>query len=439
MTKGGLYKTIFHASAPTVVAFLLQSAFNIVDAFFVGKISSEALAAVSISFPIVFIIISIGSGLSVGVTSLAARYVGAKKYTMADNIAEHAILSAAVAGVILSVCGILVSPILFDFMGATGSLKVLAVDYINIILLFSTLNLFAMVGNGIMWGEGDMKTPMLALGGAAVLNIILDPFFIFVLGWGVSGAAVATVIARTCGMIYLFIHILSDKSKVNLNWRDFKYDFTHIRSIFGMGIPSALSNVIMSVSMFLLTAIVGTFGVDAIAAFGVGFRLDSIAILPAMGVSISMISIVGQNIGAKKSKRARDATIWGGIFASAFMCAIGAIFYMFSREIISVFNTSPDVVEYGSSFLRIIPVSYVVVGVAMSMSGAFLGAGKAMLSLTATFLRALVFSVPLAYLLSTYWGVEGVWWGVVIGSYLGALSCLIFYKYAKWDSIQANQ
>ena len=440
LSEGSIIKTIFKTAVPTVIAFSLQSAFNIVDAIFVGMISAKALAAVSISFPIIFLIISLGTGLGIGSTAVVAQYIGAKKPREADNAAEHSLVAAITTGVLLMIVGFIITPTLFDWMSAQGELKELALSYINILLIFSPLMLVLMVGNSILHGIGDMKTPMIVMGASAILNIILDPIFIFTLGLGVEGAAYATVLSRTIGFIYLMTYLLRGKSSLSFDFRNFHFQPNYIKKIYSIGIPSSVSNIIMSIGMFIFTVIVGAFGENALAAFGIGFRLDSLALLPSMGVSVAVISIVGQSLGAGKPKRAVSAAITGGLLASVFMTFLGVVFYVFAPQIIGIFNSEPEVLEYGISFLRIIPFTYLIVGVAMSISGAFLGAGKANYALLTTFLRVLIFSVPAAYMISRIYGVEGIWIGIVIGTYLGAISSLILFKYTNWNkiSIQTN-
>ncbi|OYT27392.1 MAG: hypothetical protein B6U97_01680 [Candidatus Altiarchaeales archaeon ex4484_96] len=433
LTQGHIVQTIIKTSWPMVVAFLLQSAFNLADAFFVGKISSEALAAVSISFPIVFLIISLGSGIGVGVTSVTSRFIGAKKQKNADNASEHGLLIALVAGLTLSLAGLAATPHLFDIMGASGSLKDLALDYINVLLFFAPLMLMAFVGNSILRGEGDMITPMKVIGSAALLNIILDPILIFGLGLGVKGAALATALSRFYAMVFILYYIHSRRAWVSLDFRNFSFEFDYIKRIFSVGIPSALSNISLSVGMFMLTIIVGFFGVDALAAFGVGFRLDSLVILPGLGVSIALVSMVGQNIGAGKVNRARSMTLKAGLLSSAFMSFIGLFFYLFAPWIISVFNSEPLVVEYGTSLLRILPFSYIVMGVALSIGGAFLGAGRAHLALLVNCSRIILFAVPAAYIMAVKlnYGLDGVWWGIVFGSFTSFIVALLLFRYAK--------
>jgi putative MATE family efflux protein len=433
LTEGGVVSTLLRASAPMVLAFLLQSSFNVVDAFFVGKISPEALAAVSMSFPLVFFVMSVGTGVGVGATSVVARFIGAKEYKRADNAAEHALLASLILGIALTVLLLPGVSYLFDVMGAEGSLKVLGIEYIEIILAFNVVSVLTMVATGILRGEGDMKTPMLVMAASALLNVILDPFFIFTLGLGVAGAAWATVLTQAMGLAYVGYHMLSGRSWIRLRPADFSYDFEYVRQVFVVGIPSSLSNIIMSVGMFFFTVLVASYGTEAIAAFGIGFRLDSLAILPALGVSVAVVSVVGQCVGAGKYERARQATMTAGVLSSVMMVCVGALFFAFAPQLVAIFNSDPKVVEYGTSILRILPLSYLVVGFAISITGAFLGSGKATLALAATFCRVLAFSVPMAYFLSSAVGLSGVWWGIAAGSFLGFLVSLILFRFGGWD------
>ncbi len=440
LTDGGIVEIVVKTSWPMVVAFLLHSAFNLADAFFVGKISAEALAAVSISFPIVFLIISIGSGIGIGVTSVVARFIGAKAQKRADNASEHGLLAALVLGLFLSLAGILAAPLLFDVMGASGSLRIMALDYINILLAFTPLTLLGFVGNSILRGEGDMLTPMKVMGSAAILNIILDPALIFWAGLGVQGAALATAFSRVYLLLLVLCYIHSGSAWIRLDFRNFGFDFRYIRRIFSVGIPSALSNISLSVGMFMLTIIVGFFGTDALAAFGVGFRLDSLAVLPGLGVSTALVSIVGQNIGAGKVERARSFILKAGVMSSAFMTLFGVVFYLFASGITSMFNSEPSVVAYGTSMLRILPLSYIVLGVVLSIGGAFLGSGRASLALLINCSRSILFSVPAAYLLAVEFGfgLDGVWWGIVAGSFTSFLVALLLFRYARLEKKEVD-
>lgn len=432
LTEGSVYKAIAVTSLPMIVAFSLQSAFNIVDAYFVGKISADALAAVSVSFPIVFLLISLSVGVGVGATSLIARFIGSKKLGEAGQVAEHALVIALVLAALFTVSGLLSAGLLFDLMGVSETVKQLGLEYINVILIGSTIMLLVMVGNGILRGEGEMVMPMIIMASSAVLNIILDPILIFTLGWGVRGAAIATVLARATGLLVLVVYFLLDKPWVKIRFSKFRFNLDYVRGIFSVGLPSSLSNVSMSVGMFVLMAILASFGTEALAAFGVGFRLDSLALLPAIGVSTAVVTLVGQNVGAGKYRRAEELAFKAGFLATAFMIVIGAVFMLNAESIVKAFNTDQLVVEYGVSFLTVIPLSYLIVGFSIIISRAFLGSGHALPALALSILRAIVLNSVLAYMLSRYMGVTGVWIGIVVSSITVSLLAIIWFKRGSW-------
>jgi len=434
LTEGGIVKTILVTSLPMVFAFLLHSAFNLVDAYFVGQLSAEALAAVSVGFPVVFMMIALASGLGVGTTSLIARKVGKKDIKGAGEAAEHALLMAVVLVLFFTVAGLLSAGTLFDMMGIEAEVKELALEYINIILLGSVAMFLAMTANSIIRGEGEMMFPMAVMGFAAILNMVLDPIFIFDLGLGVRGAALATVISRVVGLSILAGYIIQERTWVRLKFHRFRFNMSHVKGILSVGIPQSLSNFSMSVGIFLLTIIVADFGTEAIAAFGIGFRLDSIALLPGLGVMMAVVSLVGQNVGAGRYDRAEEMTIKAGVMAVVFMSAIGLFFFLFSEQIVSVFNSDPLVVAYGSSMLRILPLSYLLMGLGMAVSGAFMGSGHARPALAITFLRVIVLSVPLAYVLSRSMGVEGIWLGIMISSIIASVIGIAWFRRGSWKN-----
>ncbi|MFH1403064.1 MAG: MATE family efflux transporter [Candidatus Altiarchaeota archaeon] len=428
LTEGSVLKTIVSVSLPMVVAFTLQSTFNIVDAYFVGKLSASALAAVSISFPIVFLIISLSTGLGVGSTSLIARIVGEKNLEKAGQVAEHAFLLAVALSIIFTFVGVISAGPLFDLMGVESDVRQLGMEYITIILFGSIVIFTVMVGNSIIQGEGEMHVPMIVMSLSAILNIILDPIFIFTLGMGVRGAAYATVLSRSVGLLIILLYFLSGKSWIRLAFPRFSFNMEYVKGIFYVGVPSSLSNVFMSIGMFLLTLIVSGFGTEALAAFGVVFRLDSLAILPGLGISVGIVTLVGQNVGAGRYDRAREMTMKAGLISSVFMSLLGVVFFVFSRDIMALFNSDPLVIAYGSSFLRIVTFSYLVVGFSMSISGAFLGSGHPIPSLLLTLLRVIILSVPLAYILSSYMGLSGVWYGILVSSIASSVVAIIVFQ-----------
>jgi putative MATE family efflux protein len=442
LTQGNVTKTILVTAAPLVLALLLQTGFNIVDAIYVGRISAEAIAAVSLAFPIMFFIFAIASGIGVGATSLIARYIGSKKYDKADNVAEHALLSGLILGLLFTILGLKFGKPLLLLMGA-NSLVELTLSYINVIFIGSSFMIIFVIGNNIFRGEGDTKTPMKFMMVATITNIILDPIFIFALGYGVMGAAIATVISNFMGFVAVILGFTTGKSSVKIKPKHFKFDLKIIKKIFAIGIPSSLSQVSMSISLGIMMKIVSIFGIYAVASFGIIFRLDSIAILPAIGLMMAVIPIVGQNVGAKKFDRAEKTAYSTAIMAALFTGIVGLIFFTFPSQFIMIFNTNPEVINYGVMYLRTVTLVYAFIGVGISISGAFLGAGDPIPALVTTLLRVIFVLIPTTLLLAFKFnlGVLGIWLAVAISIVISAITSLIWFKQGNWKKkhVKNNQ
>ncbi len=433
LTNGSITKTIITTAWPMVLALLLHTAFNIVDAIYVGRISAEAIAAVSLAWPMMFFIYAIGGGIGVGATSLISRYIGGGKVDKADNVAEHALLIGVVMGLIFTFLGLVFGKGLLLMMGA-DSLVSLSLNYLNVIFLGTLFMMIFTIGNNILRGEGDTKTSMVFIMVATIINIILDPIFIFVMGMGVKGAAIATVIANGVGCVTVLYWFLKGKSSIKINPKHFRFDFSIIKKIFQIGIPSSLSQVSMSVSIFIMMRIVSYFGPLAIAAFGIIFRLEGIAVLPALGLMIATIPIVGQNVGAKKFDRAEKTAYKTATIAAIFTGVVGLVFFAFPSMFISIFNTNPEVIRYGSSYLRIVPLVYAFIGIGIAINGAFLGAGDPIPALITTLLRVIVIVIPVALILAFVFdlGLVGVWIAVAISIFISGSVSLIWFKKGNW-------
>ena len=435
LTEGSILLTIIKASWPMIVAMLLHSSFNIVDAIFVGRISAEAIAAVSIAFPAMFLMFALAGGIGTGGTSYVARLIGAKNIKKAGNVAEHALLMGLVLGIIFSILGLLFGKYLFIAMGA-GELLNLVLEYINIIFIGTIITFIFVITNSLIRGEGDMKSPMYFMATATILNIILDPIFIFALGWGLKGAAIATVVSNIIGCIIALRYLLSGKAAIKLDFRMFKYDFSIVKEIFRVGSVTSLSQASMAIGIAFLTKIVSQFGPYAIAAFGIGFRVEGIAILPALGMMAALMSIVGQNVGARKFERAEKTVKQAIVLVTLFTITIAIICLLFPRQIVLVFNNNPDVLRFGITYIRITALSYIFAGIGICISGAFIGAGKPLPSLMLTLLRVLIIAVPAAYLLSRAIGLTGVWIALLASSVISSIIAVIWFRTGSWKHVK---
>jgi len=436
LTKGSIPGNILSLAWPMMAAFLLHTGFNIIDTIFVGRLSALALAAISITFPVIFLIIALASGIGIGVTSLIARLLGAKRKKEADNAAEHALLLAFILAFVFTTLGLTLSKPLFILIGATPEMMPLVLKYVYIIFGGSFFMFFSFMCNSILRGEGDMKTPMKIMMLASIINIILDPLLIFGIGFfprmEIAGAALATVIARSISAIVVIAYLLKGNAHIKLNFRYFKFKFKIIKDILSVGIPASLSQSATSLGMFFMMKITSFFGPFAIAAYGLAGRLDMVALLPAIGISSAVITIVGHNIGAKNFERAEKTTWIGILIAMIFMEVVGIIFFSFPRFLIGIFNKNPDIVAYGSSYITIVSLLYMLVGVGVIISAAFQGAGKGYPSLILTVLRLFILAIPLAYFLSKTYAVTGIWYGIAVSIIISAIVSAVWFKLGTW-------
>ncbi|MFH1642904.1 MAG: MATE family efflux transporter [Nanoarchaeota archaeon] len=432
LTKGSISKNIILLALPMMAAFLLHTGFNIVDTIFLGRLSALALAAISITFPVIFLIIALASGVGIGVSSLIARLIGAKKEKEANNVAEHALLLAVILGLFFTIFGLTLSKPLFILIGATPEMMPLVLDYVYVLFSGSFFMFFAFIGNSILRGEGDTKTPMKIMMLATVINIALDPLLIFGIGFfprmEMAGAALATVIARSISAVAVLVYLFKGNAQIKLNLRRFKFKLSIIKEILSVGIPASLSQAVMSLGMFFMMKIVSQFGPFAIAAYGLAGKLDMVALLPGIGLSTAVITIVGQNIGAKKHDRAIKSTWTAVLISMVFMEVIGLLFLFFPEFWIGIFNKEPQIISYGVSYIKIISPFYMLIGVSMIISASFQGAGKGNPSLLLSILRLFILSVPLAYFLSRIFGVNGIWLGISLSTIITAVVAAVWFK-----------
>jgi len=289
-----------------------------------------------------------------------------------------------------------------------------------------------------------MKTPMIGMVLATLLNIILDPLLIFGIGpfpeLGIDGAALATVISRLFAVIVMMYYLFSTKTKISIKPRNFKYKKFYIKEILRVGIPSSINQSMMSVGIMALTRIVAYFGPIAIAAYGIGFRLESLVILPVLGIATAVITIVGQNVGAKKYERAEKTTFTAAKLSFIFVFFIALFMFSFPEMLFSIFTNDPLLIEYGVGFLRIISPAYLFVSVAIIIASAFQGAGDATPALIMTAIRLFIFAIPFALIFAFVldFGLNGVWIGTVISSILSTIISFIWFKMGTWKKARID-
>ncbi|MBN2880820.1 MATE family efflux transporter [Candidatus Woesearchaeota archaeon] len=434
---GNMSKTIFKLALPTMIAFLLHTGFNVVDTIFVGMISSDAIAAVTLVFPIFFFVFALGNGLGLGTASAISRFLGAGRKQEASNVAEHAYLISVIAGVFFAVIGLVFSREIFTLMGASESLVNLVLQYSFWILLGFPFMIFSMVSNSILRGEGDMKSPMIAMGIASIMNIILDPLFIFGIGpfpeMGVGGAAFATFLSRLFAFFYSTWFVFTGRSNVKISIANFKFKVAYIWDILKVGIPSSLDRIVMSVAMSIQTKIASLFGDIAIAAFGLSFRAESIIFMPSMAFGSAILTMVGQNIGAKNDSRARLIAIKGSVIAAIFASIIGLIFYFFPEIIIRVFTSDTVLIDSSKGYFLAMGFFWAFIATQFVIGSAFQGSGKGIPSFLFNFVRLFIVGIPLMYFFAVKqnMGLNGIWKAYPYAAVVGGLFAVLWFKFNK--------
>lgn len=432
LTQGSILKNLYRLALPIMAGMFLQTLFNIVDTIFVSMLGGTALAAVSLHLPIFFLLLALGNCVAVGTSSLIARSLGAKDIDTANLTANQSIVLSVLIALISTVVGVIASPFIFRATGAEGTLLSYAIGYNTIIFAGNIFFFSYSAFDGILRGEGDMRTSMVNLLIATGCNIILDPILIFgfgpIPGFGVQGAALATVISRAIGLYFIVRHFAKKKSSITMNFTPWMWNSDIIRRILAVGIPASVAQGMLSLSLFVYNSIAMNFSEDAVAALGLGFRVDSLAFLPGLGISIATITLIGQNFGAGRLDRVRKAYFAALANAFALMAFMGLIFSIFPQHVLRVFSADPEVAAYGIEYLRTIPRFYGFLGIGFISSSAFQGIGQGYPSLLVNFIRLGVVGVPLSYILTrTQLGVNGLWWAIALSDVaFGIVGCIWF-------------
>lgn len=434
LTQGSILKNLYKLAMPIMAGMFLQTLFNVVDTLFVSRLGGVALAAVSLHLPIFFLLLAIGNSVAVGTSSLIARSLGSKDHKTAELTAQQSITLSIILAVIATVVGIMVTPLIFMAMGAQGTLLTYAIGYNTIIFIGNIFFFTYSAFDGILRGEGDMRTSMVNLIIATVCNIILDPILIFgfgpIPGFGVYGAAVATVISRAIGLYFIVSHFAKRRSTINFRFKRI-WNMEIIKKIFAVGIPASLSQGMLSISLFIYNRVAMIFSENAVAALGLGFRVDSLAFLPGLGISVATITLIGQNYGAGRLDRVKQAYLASITNAFFLMGGMGLIFYLFPNYILQIFKPDAEVTVFATQYLRTIPLFYGFLGIGFISASAFQGLGEGFPGLIINLIRIGIIGIPMAYLFTHYFdfGVNGIWWALALSdATFGVVGCLWFTR-----------
>lgn len=432
--RGDPKKAILRLSGPMIVAMLLMSTYNLVNAIWVAGLGSDALAAVGFVTPLFMILIGLGVGIGAGVNSTISRRIGAGDRAGANLAATNAMLITLVLSLFLTVVlFIFVEPIMLLF--GAGQTTSLAVIYGKIIFLGTVLVLFTNIVYAILRAEGDTRRAMYVMGASAILNIILDPLLIYGAGLGIAGAAwgmILSLVMVTVVLLYWFFGKKDTYISFSLDPR--KVDTKTVRDILSVGFPASLEFMLMSLVAIILNGmLVVVSGTDAVAVFTAGWRIVYFAIIPLVAISTSVISVAGAAYGGRSYEKLPVIHTFSILLGVVISVCISAITWLFKDQMALIFAYSPESAHLAPGiaiFLGIMCLFYPFVPPGIMSSSLFQGVGKGATSLCINLFRNLVFIVLCAYLLGFWFGFgeHGVWWGVVTGDILGGL---VGYAWAR--------
>lgn len=434
MKKESVLKLLITMALPMVISMLVNSLYNIVDSFFVAQISEDAMTAISLVFPMQNFINSVMIGFGIGINSVISFYMGAQDKAQADKAASQGILLATIHGIVMTAgCIMLIKPFLCMFTN-DSSIVELGLQYSYIAFAFSTILAWQLVFEKTFQAVGRMTASMTAMLGGCITNIVLDPMLIFGIGifpaLGIRGAAIATGIGQTVSLlVYVIIYILRPMP-VRFTRKCMKPEKTLCLKMYSVGIPASLNMALPSLLISALNVILAAFSQTYVFVLGVYYKLQTFLYLPANGVVQGMRPLIGYNYGAGEHKRVKKIYLTATIIVLIIMCAGTAICLGIPDKLIGLFTTNANTISAGAKALRIISAGFIVSSVSVTASGALEGLGKGLPSLVISVFRYVVIIIPVAFILSRIYEVNGVWWSFGVTELVTAFISYIIYKKA---------
>ena len=430
-------KLIWNMSLPIIISMLVQALYNIVDSVFVSWVSEASLTAVSLAFPAQNLMISLAAGTAVGVNALMGRALGAKDQKRADTVAMNGLFLALVGFVLCAVLGLTLSDFYFRSQTDVEEIIQMGNQYLMIVMGASFGAFGQMMLERLLQGTGHSILSMYTQGAGAIINIILDPIFIFVFKLGVAGAAIATVIGQIFACVFALVLNLKKNPELHLVFRGFRPNWRIIGSIYAIGLPSVVMMAIGSVMTFLMNQILIAFSSTAVAVFGVYFKLQSFVFMPVFGLNNGTVPIVAYNFGARRGDRMRQTIKYSICAAVAIMIVGMLMFQSIPDKLLRLFDASEEMLRLGVPALRIISISFPLAGFGIGAGSVFQALGYSVYSMIISLIRQLVVLIPCAYAIGRVTGdVTGVWWAFVIAELVSLTASALYLRRVNRDVIR---
>ena len=434
LTVAPIPQLLRRLAVPVGIGFFFNTMFNVVDTLYAGLISTQALAAISLSFPLFFLIIAVGSGISTGATSLIGNALGSERRPEARLYATQAITFAALHGLLMTCAGLVAAPALFRLLGAREEYLYLSLGYMNAIFAGSTCFILNQSLNASLNATGNTRYFRNFLVVGFLLNLGLDPWFLFggfgLPPLGLSGIAWATVLVQALGSVYLGVRVRKIGLMAGIRLGDFLPRKKEFLELARQGFPASLSMLTVALGIFVITWFLGRFGREAVAAYGIATRIEQLALLPAMGLNVATLALVAQNNGAGLASRVRE-TVRTALTTGVLMMAGGGVAVFFAAErLMRFFTADAQVISIGIGYLRIAAFvfgAYVILYISVFT---LQGLKRPLFAVVIGSFRQIIAPIPIFFILSTNLGlgVRGIWWGIAVVTWCASLISLGYVR-----------
>lgn len=433
--NGQMAKVILKLSLPIMLNNLIQTIYNLTDIFFVSKLGTSQLAAMQFTWPLIFLMTSLASGLGIAGTALISQKIGENLPDQARKMAGQLLSFTLLSALFLGCFGYFMASDILTWMGGKGALLSYSKTYLEVMFLGAPTVFMFFAFSAVRQGQGDMMTPMRLSAMSVFLNIVLDPIFIFTLDMGIGGAAIATVLSRGLFLIYAIYVLFFSGNGIQLHSLDLKMERKTIGLLLKIGLPSMIGLSTTSLGFVVMNAFIVTYGNETLSAFALGNRISGLTFMPAMGIGSALTTIVGQNMGADNLKRAKEA-FWTSLkMAVGFLIGCAVLVFSVSSVIITWFTKDPVVYEQGLYYMRVILLTVPLMGIYFSLVGLFQGAGHTKQAMAVMTGRLWVLRVPMIMVFKyfTDWGASGIWIAMVLSNIVICIFGLGLYSTGKWQ------
>ena len=435
LLEGPIPRSLFLLAIPIMGGNILQIAYQLVDAFWVGRLGAAAVASVSVSMPLMFLMMSIGMGFTIAGSTLIAQYVGARNRPMVDHVAGQTLLTVVAVSAVLGALGFVAAPYLLELMEVSPEVYHNALGFLRVQFISLPLAFAYFCFQSQMRGVGQVTVPLYLIAGSVFINFVLDPIFIFSLGLGVMGAALATMISQFVSATVAIVLLSSGRYGIQLKLRELRPDFSFIKRAFNLGYPAAIEGSARGLGVTMMMFLITGFGTVTTAAYGVGGNVMQFVVIPAMGFSMATSTLVGQNIGAGNIKRAEAVARLAALITFGALTAFGVVAFAFANHIAAFFVPhDKGVVHEASVFIRTVSWSFGFIGVQFALMGVLRASGNMFAAMVISLVSQWMLTFPLAFVLShrAHLGAHGMWWAFPIANVITAVVSAVWFSRGDW-------